>query len=165
MAYPRTQAGVGFSVLTRALCPLVLPRGGNILQDRRCIPCPARSQDEPHARPHARQAGSGRNLLLSGPGSLPGGGGDGSGGHGASGGLCSGRPAGARGPVRQEGNAQGPPHSRGWKRVRGTDRGPRQQSEVPRNQSWIRAGITSHPGCGAPTLLTTTSALGLCVRT
>lgn len=32
----------------------------------------------------------------------------------------------------------------------GADKGPRQGSEISRRQSWIRAGITSHPRHGTP---------------
>ena len=154
MVCPRAGRGLGSSMLTWALCTVVLPRGGNILQDRPGFPLPhlAPGQAPPQAGPMPGRQALGTTSSSHGPRSLLGGDGDSSGGQGVS----------SR-SLRQEAHRVGGSYEAGGKCGRGsgvqTGALGGRVSEVPRNQDWIRAGITSHPGCGAPMPLTATLSM------
>lgn len=108
MVCPRAGRGLGSSVLAWALCPVVLPRGGNILQDRPGFPLHhlAPGQAPRQAGPMPGRPALGTTASSHGSRRLLGGDGDSSGGQGVSSRSLRQEAHRVGGPAKQEGNVE-----------------------------------------------------------
>lgn len=148
MVCPRTQRGLGSSPGLFALW--FFQRRKHSTGQAHLPPTPPSPRDKPCRWPHAKQADSGCNLLLTwvqepawerwGSG----------GGRGASSSSLQREPAGDGGPEKQEGNAQSTLQSRGWKRVWVQTRAPGRGVRFPEGRAGSELASPHTPGMVPP---------------